>query len=59
MKNLTMLGLSLLAGVYVMFLYWLGGGNFDRGFDLGFSSIMASIISVGVFGLLKLSYSNI
>lgn len=59
MKNVTILGLSLLAGVHVMFLYWLGGGSFDRGVDLGFASIVASIVSAGVFGLFKLSYSNI
>lgn len=52
MKTFKALGLSLLSGLYIMFLYWLGGGNFDRGIDLGFAAILASVIPVYIFFIL-------
>ena len=56
MKNLMILGLSLLSGMYIMFLYWLSGGNFDRCLNLGFSFMIASISSFGVFVYYKMAH---
>jgi len=52
MKTFKALGLSLLTGAYIMFLYWLSGGNFDRGIDLVFAAILASVVPIYIFFML-------
>jgi hypothetical protein len=48
---LKALVLASLSSGHVMFLYWLGGGNFERGNTLSTSALVASCCAIIVFAI--------